>query len=58
MSWLMCDSHEQVRQRYLGNELRARLPIDGRQATGDGADRQGRLNGRRAVGKIDGCVFT
>jgi len=41
--------------------VRARSPIDGRQATGDRADRadrQGRLNGRRAVGKIDGCVFT
>ena len=34
------------------------LPIDGRQAAGDGADHQGRLNGRRAVGKIDECVFT
>ena len=30
--------------------LRARLPIDGRLATGDGADRQGRLNGGRCVG--------
>jgi len=38
--------------------IRARLPIDGRQATGDSADRQGRLNGRRAVGRLDGCVFT
>jgi len=37
--------------------IRARLPIDGRQATGEGADRQGRLNGRRGVGKIDGSVF-
>jgi len=30
--------------------IRARLPIDGRLATGDGADRQGRLNGGRCVG--------
>jgi len=42
----------------LNTALRARLPIDGRQATGDGADRQGRLNSQRGVGKIDGCVFT
>ena len=27
------------------SSLRARLRIDGRQATGDDADRQGRLNG-------------
>jgi len=32
------------------NHFRARLPIDGRLATGDGADRQGRLNSGRCVG--------
>jgi len=38
--------------------VRARLPIDGRLATGDGADRRGRLGGGKCVGLIDGCVFT
>ena len=32
--------------------------IDGHQATGDGADRQGGLDGRKCVGRMDGYVFT
>jgi len=38
--------------------VRARLPIDGRLGTGDGADRQGVLDGGRCVGKVYGWVFT
>jgi len=34
--------------------VRARLPIDGRLATGDSADRQGVLDGARCVGKVYG----
>ena len=33
--------------------LRASLPIDGRLATGDVADRQGRLDGGRCGGRIE-----
>ena len=38
--------------------LRARLPTDGRLATGNGADRLGGLDGGRCVGKIDEWVST
>ena len=46
--------------RLLGfqGSLRARLHMDGRLATGDSADRQGGLDGRKWVGRMDGCVFT
>ena len=44
--------------RPAGTILGARLPIDGRLATGDGADREGWLKGGRCVGRMDGCVFT
>ena len=38
--------------------LKARLPMDNRLATRDGAGRQGRLDGGRRVGRMDGCMFT
>ena len=37
--------------------LKAGLPIDGRQATGDGADRQESLDGGRGQGKLIGVCL-